>query len=183
MGRPKADLSESKWTVGTVELAHVFGVAVSRIRDFSAAGMPKRGRGTWHLPECVQWMIGRTDQAKMETELDVVERRAALYQAQEEHKRLEILKAARALLPVDEVERAILAYTAYFIGLLDALPGRTDLDPDAERRLEREILAARGDLTAALERLAGDLREGGAPDDTAASDSELEVGGEETDPS
>ena len=179
MGRPKIDLSESRWTVTSVELAHILGVDITKLRSFSNAGMPKRGRGAWHLPECVQWALGRTDHEKLENDLDIVERRAALYQAQEEHKRLEILRAAGALLPCEVVEGAVLAYTSYFIGLLDALPGRADLDPDSERRLEREILAARGDLVDALRTLEQALAEDPTADHSAPEDSELEMGGAE----
>ena len=179
MGRPKIDLSESRWTVTSVELAHILGVHITKLRDFSNAGMPKRGRGAWHLPECVQWVLGRTDHEKLETDLDIKERRAALYQAQEEHKRLEILRAAGALIPCEVVERAVLTYTSYFIGLLEALPGRTDLDPDAERRLEREILAAREDLIDALRTLEQALAEDPEADYATTEDGELGLGREE----
>lgn len=110
-----------------VGMAHVLGCSVNHINKLAAKGMPRRSRGQYSIPECVQWMLSdvttrsRVDPDELPA---VVEARTRLYVAQEQRTRLETRRLAGELLEADDVLNRMMQLASVLVTGLEGLPTR-----------------------------------------------------------
>lgn len=140
-----ATTARTDWTVSTTELALILGVRPQRIAALSSQdGMPKLARGRYDLPACIQHLLAKAREVREPG--DVFEARKRLYQAQEEHKRLEIFRLSGTLVEYDEAAHVISTLAGIYTSTVQGLSPRlaqicAELDDPAviEERLDEEF--------------------------------------------
>jgi len=168
-------------------LARIFGCSVNHINKLVTRGLPRKARGLYDIPACVQWMISDTT-SKSGIDPDelpaVVEARTRLYVAQEAHKVLETRRMAGELLEVDDVRANMLELAQLLVSALEGLPVRaaaaaaaTRTTAEAAATLREECSAARDELATRIASLAGPVPAVEPTGDTAADPQRRRVGG------
>lgn len=156
--RGKAEI-DARYQVSRDELAHILGVSPQYLSNLVARGMPKRGHGRYHLPECVQWYLDATRAGETDGEesVDVVAARTELYRAQTQAKKLETELAAGRVIPQDDVREMLLTLGSLINSTLEGRaiavsPELASLGDAAA--IQARLLAEHRDIRAAL---AGEL--------------------------
>lgn len=129
-------------------LAAMTGFTLKQIEGFAREGMPTQGRAgrgaklKFSVPECVQWIVARSDDP-----MAAAKRRQA--EAIARKREAEAGKLEDAFVEIATVEQAIRNGVAKFQSELASIPARCP--PEA-----RELV--RAEINGAINRLAGELR-------------------------
>lgn len=168
-------------------MARIFGCSVNHINKLVTRGLPRKARGQYDIPACVQWMISdTTSKSGIDPEElpAVVEARTRLYVAQEAHKVLETRRLAGELVEAEEVRANMLELAQLLVSALEGLPVRaaaaaaaTRTTAEAAATLREECSAARDELATRIAALAEPVPAGEPPGDTATDQKRGRVGG------
>lgn len=178
---------ETDFVTDRAGMAQIFGCSINHINKLVTRGLPRRSRGQYSIPECVQWAIA---DATTRSGIDpdelpaVVEARTRLYVAQERHKRLETRRLEGELIEHDEVRSSLLSLAHVLVGSLEGLPVRLAQDfanarttAEAAAILREHCVAARQELAKRVAALGAPMESDGEVNRAAADQERGGVGG------
>ena len=140
------------WMINADEAAEMLGVAKRRIYKYREQGMPMVGRGKYHVPTIVQWVIREKSGNSVQAAKDINEQRQMLYKAQTEKTELENAQIRGDLLKSDVVQTTYLQLGTLVRTQIEAI------EPRLARQFTPEQTAIiRQELKLALESIARDV--------------------------
>lgn len=128
--------------------------------------MPQHGRGKFHAPTVVQWLVSR---GKTEQATEITDQRTQLYRAQTQRTELENAQLRGTLLDAEAVQVAVFDLANMVATHLDAVEPRIApmIPADVRPSLHSELTAVREAIASGVETFAN-TRDSGRDHPTAA---------------